>query len=180
LTYDAGIWKNKVVTVKINGSTTNVTKTVSAGEISFDLAIVNSSPVIHPLTGASSVQYSVVNATRFPLGGQPFPYAVLHGNMVTLHGVLQLNIISFSWNHLGAILVATLPTAVRPAATDVYFNVELYIKVGANYSATYTRATGHITPGGNLNLILMNPAGGIVLTSGDLIEVVIGGVTYAI
>jgi hypothetical protein len=100
--------------------------------------------------------------------------------MVTLHGVLQLNIISFSWNHLGAILVATLPTAVRPAATDVYFNVELYIKVGANYSATYTRATGHITPGGNLNLILMNPAGGIVLTSGDLIEVVIGGVTYAI
>jgi hypothetical protein len=179
LTYDS-TWKNKAITVKINGATTNVTKTVSASEILFDLSLVNNSPVIHPLTGASSVQYSVVNATRFPLGGQPFPYAVLHGNMVTLHGVLQLNIISFSWNHLGAILVATLPTAVRPAATDVYFNVELYIKVGANYSATYTRATGHITPGGNLNLILMNPAGGIVLTSGDLIEVLIGGVTYAI
>jgi len=180
LTYDAAVWKNKAVTVKINGSTAGVTKTVSAGEIAFDLALVNNTPVIHPLIGASSVNFAVVNATRFPLGGQPFPYAVLHGNMVTLHGVLQLNMISFTWNHLGTILVATLPAAVRPASTDVYFNVELYIKVGANYSATYTRATGHITPGGNLNLILMNPAGGIVLTSGDLMEVLIGGVTYAI
>lgn len=41
LTYDTGIWKNKVVTVKINGSTASVTKTVSAGEISFDLAITS-------------------------------------------------------------------------------------------------------------------------------------------
>lgn len=180
LTYDSAVWKNKAVTVKINGSTTNVTKTVSAGEISFDLALVNNSPVIYPLTGASSAQFVVVNATRFPLGGQPFPYAVLHGNMVTLHGVLQLNMISFTWNHLASILVATLPAAVRPAANDVYFNAELYIKVGANYSANYTRATGHITPGGNLNLNLMNPAGGIVLTSGDIMEVLIGGVTYAI
>lgn len=180
LTYDAAVWKNKAVTVKINGSTAGVTKTVSASEIAFDLALVNNTPVIHPLIGASSAQFSVVNATRFPLGAQPFPYAVLHGNMVTLHGVLQLNMISFTWNHLGSILVATLPAAIRPAATDVYFNVELYIKVGANYSATYTRATGHITPGGNLNLILMNPAGGIVLTSGDLMEVLIGGITYAI
>lgn len=180
LTYESAIWKNKVITVKVNGSTVGVTKTVSSGEIAFDLALVNNTPVIHPLIGASSVNFAVVNATRFPLGSQPFPYAVLHGNMVTLHGVLQLNMVSFTWNHLGSILVATLPTAVRPAANDVYFNVELYIKVGANYSATYTRATGHITPGGNLNLTLMNPGGGIVLTSGDIMEVLIGGVTYAI
>jgi len=180
LTYESAVWKNKAITVKVNGSTAGVTKTVSASEVAFDLALVNNTPVIHPLIGASSVEFAVVNATRFPLGGQPFPYAVLHGNMVTLHGVLQLNIISFTWNHLASKLVATLPAAVRPASTDVYFNAELYIKVGANYSSIYTRATGHITPGGNLNLNLMNPAGGIVLTSGDLIEIVIGGVTYAI
>jgi len=180
LTYESAVWKNKAITVKVNGSTVGVTKTVSASEVAFDLALVNNTPVIYPLIGASSAEFAVVNATRFPLGGQPFPYAVLHGNMVTLHGVLQLNMVSFTWNHLASKLVATLPAAVRPASTDVYFNAELYIKVGANYSSVYTRATGHITPGGNLNLNLMNPAGGIVLTSGDLIEVVIGGVTYAI
>lgn len=180
LTYDTGIWKNKVVTVKINGSTANVTKTVSAGEISFDLAITSATPAIHPLAPFNTVEYTVANAPRFPMGGQPFPYAVLHGNMVTLHGVLQMNTSSFSWNHLGTKLIATLPAPVRPLTTDVYFNVELYVKVGANYSPTYTRATGQITPTGNLILHLMNPAGGIVLTSSDLIEVLIGGVTYAI
>lgn len=180
LTYDAGIWKNKVVTVKINGSTANVTKTVSAGEISFDLAITSATPAIYPLAPFNTVEYTVANAPRFPMGGQPFPYAVLHGNMVTLHGVLQMNTSSFSWNHLGTKLIATLPAPVRPLTTDVYFNVELYVKVGANYSPTYTRATGQITPTGNLILHLMNPAGGIVLTSSDLIEVLIGGVTYAI
>ena len=180
LTYDSGIWKNKVVTVKINGSTTNVTKTVSAGEISFDLAIVNSSPVIHPLVPNATAEYNVVNAVRFPLGGQPFPFAVLAGGKVTLSGVLQINPTSMTWTHLGTKIVATLPAPVRPTTTDVYFNVELYVKVGATYSNSYTRATGQITPTGNLILHLMNPSGSLVLTGADLIEVVIGGVTYAI
>jgi hypothetical protein len=81
---------------------------------------------------------------------------------------------------LGTKIVATLPAPVRPTTTDVYFNVELYVKVGATYSNSYTRATGQITPTGNLILHLMNPSGSLVLTGADLIEVVIGGVTYAI
>jgi len=179
LTYDA-VWKNKAITVKINGATTNVTKTVSASEILFDLAIVNSSPTIYPLLPNATAEYSVANAVRFPLGGQPFPFVVLAGGMATLNGVLQINPTSMTWAHLGTKIVATLPTQVRPLTNDVFFNVELYIKVGASYSNTYTRATGQITTAGSLILHLMNPSGSLILTGGDLIEVVIGGVTYAI
>ena len=114
------------------------------------------------------------------LGGQPFPYAVLSGGMVTLNGVLQINPVSMTWTHLGTKIIASVDPAVRPLTNDVFFNVELYVKVGASYSTTYTRATGQITTTGSLILHLMNPSGSLILTGGDLIEVVIGGVTYAI
>lgn len=181
LTYDSGAWKNKVVNVTINGSTASVTKTIAAGEVSFDLAITNTTPSIIPLTPNNTSEYTVATAVRFPLGAQPFPYAVKHGDMVTLHGVFQLNPvgIGLNWTHLNAKIIANLPVGVRPTG-PVYFNVELYVKIGAEYSTIYTRATGQIDPTGNLSLILMNPGGNISLTTSDLLEVVIGGVTYAI
>ena len=181
LTYDTGVWKNKVVTVKINGATTSVTKTVSAGEVSFDLAITNATPTAIPLNPNNTGEYTVANAPRFPLGTQPVPYGVLHGDMVTLHGVFQINPVGggLVWAHLGTKVIATLPLALRPAGI-IYFNVELYVKVGATYSSTYTRATGQIDPAGNFTLILMNPTGSLALTSSDLIEVVIGGATYVV
>ena len=175
LTYDSGAWKNKVVTVKINGSTASVTKTIAAGEVSFDLALTNSTPSIIPLTPNNTGEYTVATAVRFPLGGQPFPYAVKHGDMVTLHGVFQLTPVGsgLSWTHLSPKIIANLPVGVRPTG-PVYFNAELYVKIGASYSTVYTRATGQIDPTGNLSLILMNPAGNISLTTSDLLEVVIG------
>jgi hypothetical protein len=181
LSYETGVWKNKVVTVKVNGSTASVTKTIAAGEVSFDLALTNSTPSVVPLTPNNTAEYTVANAVRFPLGAQPVPYAVKHGEMVTLHGVFQIIPVGggLSWSHLGAKIIANLPLDVRPTG-PVYFNAELYIKIGSAYSPNYTRATGQIDPTGDLSLILMNPAGTLNLTTADLIEVVIGGVTFAI
>lgn len=179
----SGQWVNKSVSVTINGSSVGVTKTDGAGvggAVNFDLTISDSTPVAYALTGNTTAEYTVSNAVRFPLGSQPVPYGVRHGSMVTLHGVLQMTMVAgFSWTHLGAKIVASLPTAIRPT-NPVYFVAELYIKSGGTYAMTNTRATGQIDSSGNLTLILMNSAGSIVLVSTDLIEVVIGGVSYAI
>lgn len=179
----SGQWTNKSVSVTINGSSSGVTRTDGAGvggAVNFDLTIVNTSPTIYALTGNSTAEYSVSNAVRFPLGSQPVPYGVKHGGMVTLHGVLQLTMLgAFSWTHLGTKVVATLPSAIRPT-NPAYFVAELYVKSAGVYSMTNTRATGQIDSAGNLTLILMNSAGSISLVSGDLIEVVIGGVSYVV
>jgi hypothetical protein len=179
----SGQWTNKSVSVTMNGSSSGVTRTDGSGvggAVNFDLTIVNTTPAIHPLTGTSTAEYTVSNAVRFPLGSQPLPYGVKHGGMVTLHGVLQLSIIgAFSWTHLGSKVIATLPVAIRPT-NPVYFVAELYIKASGTYSMTNTRATGQIDSSGNLTLVLMNSAGSIALISSDLIEVVIGGVSYVI
>lgn len=179
----SGQWVNKSVNVTINGSSTGVTKTDGAGvggAVNFDLTIVNTTPTIYALTGNSTAEYSVSNAVRFPLGSQPLPYGVKHGGMVTLHGVFQLTMLgAFSWTHLGSKIIATLPAAIRPT-NPTYFVAELYVKSAGVYSMTNTRATGQIDSAGNLTLILMNSAGTISLTTADLIEVVIGGVSYVI
>lgn len=181
LTYDTGVWKNKALTVKVNGSTVPVTKTVATSEITFDIALTDNTPVIYPLVANNTAEYTVSTATRFPLGTQAFPFGTKHGGMVTLQGVLQMTPVGagLSWTHLGSKIIATLPVAIRPS-NPVYFNAELYVKVGATYSNSYTRATGIIDTAGNLTLSLMNPSGSLVLTTSDLIEVVIGGVSYAI
>jgi hypothetical protein len=179
----SGQWVNKSVNVTINGSSTGVTRTDGAGvagAVTFDLTIVNTTPTIYALTGNSTAEYAVSNAVRFPLGSQPVPYGVKHGGMVTLHGVLQLTMLgAFTWTHLGSKIVATLPAAIRPT-NPVYFVAELYVKASGTYAMTNTRATGQIDSAGNLTLILMNSAGSISLIASDLIEVVIGGVSYAI
>jgi hypothetical protein len=179
LSFDTN-WKNKALTVRINGSTASVTKTISTSEVVFDLAIVNSAPAIFPLTPTPTPEYTIITATRFPMAGQPLPYGVVSNGLVSLHGVFQLNISSISWAQLATKTIATLPVQLRPTVSDVYFNVELYVKTGGVYSNTYTRATAQITTTGNLVLHLMNPSGTLTLTTGDSIEVVIGGNTYAI
>ena len=134
----------------------------------------------HPLAGVTAATFNVTNAVRFPAGTVGFPHGYKHGQVVALHGVLQMNITApFSLAHLGVLNIATIPTAIRP--TDpVYFNVELYVKVGSTYSNVYTRATAQLDTAGNFAIVLMNPAGSLALTSGDLIEVVIGGNSYAL
>jgi len=179
----SGQWTNKSVAVTINGSGTGVTRTDGAGvggAVNFDLTIVDATPTVYPLSGNSTAEYAVSNAIRFPLGGQPLPYGVRHGGMVTLHGVLQLTMLgAFSWTHLGTKVIATLPSQIRPT-NPTYFTAELYIKASGTYAMTNTRATGQIDAAGNLTLILMNSAGSLALTTGDLIEVVIGGFSYVI
>ena len=179
----SGQWTNKSLNITINGSGTNVAKTDGAGvggAVTFDLTIANGTPVIYALTGNSTAEYAVSNAVRFPLGSQPMPYGVKQGGIVTLHGVLQMSMIgAFSWTHLGSKIIASLPSAIRPT-NPVYFVAEVYVKASGTYAMTNTRATGQIDSSGNLTLILMNSAGSISLVTSDLIEVVIGGVTYAI
>lgn len=179
----SGQWTNKSVAVTINGSSTGVTRTDGAGvggAVVFDLAITSNTPTIYALTGNTTVEYNTTNATRFPLGSQPMPYGVKYGSMVTLQGVLQMNMIAaFTWTHLGAKIVASLPTAIRPT-NPVYFVAEVYVRASGTYAMTNTRATGQIDSAGNLSLILMNSAGSITLIATDIIEVVIGGVSYPI
>lgn len=179
----SGQWTNKSVSITMNGSSVGVTRTDAAGvggAVNFDLTISSTTPVAYALTGNSTGTYTVSNAVRFPLGSQPMPYGVKQNGMVTLHGVLQMTMIgAFSWAHLGTQIIATLPSAIRPT-NPVYFVAELYIKSAGVYSMTNTRATGQIDSSGNLTLILMNSAGSISLVSTDIIEVVIGGVTYAL
>ena len=173
-------WRNKSFTIKLNGATTNVTRTDTSSNVEFDLAVLDSTPVAHPLVGVSAATFNVVNAARFPIGSVGFPHGFKHGQMVTMHGVLQMNITApFTLAHLATLNIATVPTAIRP--TDpVFFNVDLYVKVGASYATTYTRATAQLDTAGNFAIVLMNPAGSLSLTSGDLIEVVVGGNSYAI
>ena len=179
----SGQWTNKSLNITINGSSTNVTKTDGAGvggAVTFNLTIPDATPTIYALTGNSTAEYAVSNAVRFPLGSQPMPYGVKQGGIVTLHGVLQMSMISsFSWTHLGSKIIASLPSAIRPT-NPVYFVAEVYVKASGTYAMTNTRATGQIDSSGNLTLILMNSAGSISLVTSDLIEVVIGGITYAI
>ena len=179
----SGQWTNKSVAVTINGSSTGVTRTDGAGvggAVVFDLAITSNTPTIYALTGNTTVEYNTTNATRFPLGSQPMPYGVKYGSMVTLQGVLQMNMIAaFTWTHLGAKIVASLPTAIRPT-NPVYFVAEVYVRASGTYAMTNTRATGQIDSAGNLSLILMNSAGSITLIATDIIEVVIGGVSYPV
>jgi hypothetical protein len=179
----SGQWTNKSLNITINGSGTNVAKTDGAGvggAVTFDLTIPDATPTIYALTGNSTAEYTVSNAVRFPLGSQPMPYGVKQGGIVTLHGVLQMSMIgAFSWSHLGSKIIASLPSAIRPT-NPVYFVAEVYVKASGTYAMTNTRATGQIDSSGNLTLILMNSAGSISLVTSDLIEVVIGGTTYAI
>ena len=179
----SGQWTNKSVSVTINGSAVGVTKTDGAGvggAVNFDLAITTNTPTIYSLSGTTTVEYNTTNAARFSLGAQPMPYGVKYGSMVTLQGVLQMNIIaSFGWTHLGAKIIASLPTAIRPT-NPVYFVAEVYIRVSGTYSMNNTRATGQIDSSGNLSIILMNSAGSISLIATDIIEVVIGGISYPI
>jgi hypothetical protein len=179
----SGQWTNKSLNITINGSGTNVAKTDGpgvGGAVTFDLTIPDATPTIYALTGNSTAEYTVSNAVRFPLGSQPMPYGVKQGGIVTLHGVLQMSMIgAFSWTHLGSKIIASLPSAIRPT-NPVYFVAEVYVKASGTYAMTNTRATGQIDSSGNLTLILMNSAGSISLVTSDLIEVVIGGITYAI
>ena len=179
----SGQWTNKSVAVTINGSSTGVTRTDGSGvggAVVFDLAITGNTPTIYALTGTSTAEYNTTNATRFPLGSQSMPYGVKYGDMVTLQGVLQMNMIAaFTWTHLGSKIIASLPTAIRPT-NPVYFVADVYVKSAGTYAMTNTRATGQIDTGGNLSLILMNSASSITLIATDIIEVVIGGVSYPI
>jgi hypothetical protein len=184
LVYDANIspnnWRNKSLTMKLNGSGIGIARTDTATDVEFDFTVVDTTPSAYSFTGVSAGNFNVTNASRFPIGSVGFPHGYKHGGAVTLHGVVQLNITgSFTLAHLASLNIMTVPIDIRPS-DPVYFNVEMYVKVGSTYSNVYTRATASLDTAGNFAIVLMNPAGSLSLTTGDLVEIVIGGNSYIV
>jgi len=175
--YDTGSneWVPKDLTVTINGSAIDVTKTDTSGNVTIDLAIATITPVEIPFIGFSSAEYTVISCPRFSTGGQPFPYATKVGDIATIGGVFQISpVAAFTWAHLADKTIATIPAALQPTNATHFF-AQFYVKIAGVYSI---RQGSISIIGGNMTANLMSPTGSLVLSSGDLIEISISGYSY--
>jgi len=177
--YDTGSneWVPKELVVTVNGSGTGVTKTDTASGVTIDLTVATAATSEIPFVGYSSGDYTVVGSTRFTTGGQPFPYATKVGDIATINGIFQLNVVgSMSWTSLSDKTIATVPATLQPT-TAAHFNAVFFVRISGVYSVVHGTVTIN---GSTVSANLMSPSGSLVMTSGDLIEISIAGCSYAV
>lgn len=180
LVYDASgspsNWLNKTFDVTINGASSSVTRTEDTASIVYDLTIPSTTPAIYLLTPVNTSTYNVSNAARFSLVTQAFPYGTISGSLVVLNGVLQMNIAdNLTWSHNQGITLANIPTQLQSSGVH-WLNASAFFKIGGLYSTANLNVTLYVS-GSSLTVYLTSPTN-INLTSGDLVEVVLGGATY--
>ena len=180
LVYETGVspaeWVSKSFDVTINGSSTGVTRTEDSGSIVYDLTVADTTPSLYPLTPVNTSTYTVSNAVRFTLGTQSFPYGTLSGDLVILNGVFQMNITdNLTWSHNQGINIANVPTELQSTGVH-WLNATAFFKISGLYSTTNTNITVYVS-GSSVTAFLTTPST-LNLTSGDLVEIAIGGATY--
>ena len=168
-------WVPKDLSVTINGSAIDVTKTDTPTNVTIDLTIATITPTVIPFVAFSSAEYTVISCPRFSTGGLPFPHATKVGDVAAIGGVFQISVVgAFTWAHLADKTLATVPALLQPT-NPAHFFAQFYVKTAGVYSI---RQGSISIIGGNITANLMSPSGSIVLTSGDLIEISISGYSY--
>ena len=169
-------WLNKSFAITVNGSSTPVTRTETTSEVTIDLSIQDTTPAKYSFTGYSSSAYNVGNALRFTLAGPSVPYGTLSGDLVVLNGVFQMNITdTVTWSHGQGLNLATVPTELQSTGIH-WLSATAYFKIGGLYSTVNTNVILYVS-GSSMTAFLTSPTA-INFTSGDIVEVVIGGLTY--
>ena len=169
-------WLNKSFAITVNGSALPVTRTETTSDVTIDLAIQDTTPSKHSFSGYSSSQYNVGNALRFNLAGPSVPYGTLSGDLVVLNGVFQINVTdNLTWSHGQGLNLATVPTELHSTGIH-WLSATAYVKIGGLYSTINTNVTLYVS-GSAMSVYLTSPTA-LNFTSGDIVEVAIGGLTY--
>lgn len=179
LVYDTAVspaeWLSKSFDVTINGSSANVVRTEDTASIVYDLSISDVTPSIYPLTGVATSTYNVTASPRFNIGG-PIIEGTLSGSLVVLNGVAQMNITdNLTWTHNQGLNIATIPTELQTTST-CWLAGDAYFKISGLYSTVNTKVTIYVS-GSSMTVFLTTPST-LNLTSGDTVEIVVGGLTY--
>lgn len=182
--YD-GSWVGKSLTVKLNGSTVGVTKTVTSGDVTFDLN-VGSTPstiTVGILTSAASLPLSVVPS---PLNSySKLPELVKTGDTIQIQqgSIFRVTAASsFSFTSGQVVTLFTIPTGfalptfgASPAGV-LYAPIHITLYNSSNViTATYP---GILQVVGSTITIQNIHSGTITLGTTDYLQIAIGGISW--
>jgi hypothetical protein len=184
-TYHSLFWNgsefvNKELIFTSAGGTVGITRTDNVGNITINLESFGSSGVATAatLTAGTLTNASVAASLRFPSGS--LPRVSKFGKTITIVGSLAVNASgAFAWAHGQSLIMATVPAGYLPLYLPV-FNVLIlkYTTTSGTSSTVVYQGVCYIN-GSDLTVELNSPGSPISLTSGESLEIFIGGNSYA-
>jgi hypothetical protein len=184
-TYHSLFWNgsefvNKELIFTSTGGTVGITRTDNVGNITINLESFGSSGVATAatLTAGTLTNASVAASLRFPTGS--LPRVSKFGKTITIVGSLAVNASgAFAWAHGQSLIMATVPAGYLPLYLPV-FNVLIlkYTTTSGTSSTVVYQGVCYIN-GSDLTIELNSPGSPISLTSGESLEIFIGGNSYA-
>jgi len=184
-TYHSLFWNgsefvNKELIFTSTGGTVGITRTDNVGNVTINLESFGSSGVATAatLTAGTLTNASVAASLRFPSGS--LPRVSKFGKTITIVGSLAVNASgAFAWAHGQSLIMATVPAGYLPLYLPV-FNVLIlkYTTTSGTSSTVVYQGVCYIN-GSDLTIELNSPGSPISLTSGESLEIFIGGNSYA-
>ena len=184
-TYHTLFWNgsefvNKELIFTSTGGTVGITRTDNSGNVTINLESFGSSGVATAalLTAGTLTNASVAASLRFPSGS--LPRVSKFGKTITIVGSLAVNASgAFAWAHGQSLIMATIPGGYLPLYLPV-FNVLIlkYTTTSGTASTVVYQGVCYIN-GSDLTVELNSPGSPIALTSGESLEIFIGGNSYA-
>jgi hypothetical protein len=180
-TYHTLFWNgsefvNKELIFTSTGGTVSITRADNAGNVTVNLEASSTSTVTGTLSLTSSAFFATTISSRF---GARVPSIHKNGTVATIKDpFLITNVSGGSLTLTNGGTFATLPSGFNPTHTQ-FINITLAVYLAGSPSVVNSTVQALAEIGGNfLKITFLNTAGNLVLSAGDQVEVLVGGVTY--
>ena len=174
LFWNGSAWVNKQLIFTSSDSSATVTRTNNLTDITVDIKVTSAATGSGITTGSPQIQPS----TRYSIGGT-LPTVHKNGTFVLIRG-------SFSYLAASGITLTSgtnflgIPAGFSPSTDQVFPAVAaLYLAASPLVVNTTIQVVATIT-GGIFKLSFLNSTGSVTLSTGDSLEVFVGGNTYVL
>lgn len=189
LYYNGTNWVNKaagdLITVESTDSTVVVTKTLTSGNVNYNLSVTGNSSTRAEYTAVAVASANNTVSGQYPaLPGSGYLQAIKQGNLVTLNGAIRLvSISNFTITNDTPIPVATAPVGYRPPAS-VHFPFTIMVKATSPFTApsNIIHGVAELNSAGTLIFTPypIFPADAFTIPTGGSIELLLGGMSYSV
>lgn len=174
LFWNGSAWVNKELIFTSSDSTATITRANNVSDITVDIKV----PGITTGTGTTTGSPQVIPSTRYSIGGT-LPTVHKNGTFVLIRGSF-VYLASTGITLTNGTNMLGIPAGFSPS-TNQTFNITMALYLAASPTTVNTTIQGvaEVT-GGILKVYFLNSTGSVTLSTGDSLEIFVGGNTYVL